>query len=257
MTVDTSDDLIVVLGNQERRIGTGQERRGINCTRRAGHSAGLLGEALVSGAEQSDIHTTSLPHTRRFGRGCIAMWCSCNERPVSCIVGVMTEARSANAGVPGQPGAAADVQRGELAALYDLERVPMIRLAALLVGSHAIAEEIVQDSFAALGERWGQLDNPGGYLRSTVVNGCRMALRRRATEQRYARDETSTVDAPTELVELREALDRLSERERAVVALRYFVDLPDGEIAELLGCRTTTVRSLVHRSLRKLRKELS
>ena len=92
---------------------------------------------------------------------------------------------------------------------------------------------------------------------STVVNGCRMALRRRATERRHAGDTTARIDAPTELVELRDALDRLSERERAVVVLRYFVDLPDPEIAELLGCRPTTVRSLVHRSLRKLRKELS
>ena len=169
----------------------------------------------------------------------------------------MTDAPSASADRPSEPEAAAEAPREELAALYGLEQGPMVRLAALLVGSHVIAEEIVQDSFATLGERWDQLENPGGYLRSTVVNGCRMALRRRATERRHAGDTTTRIDAPTELVELRDALDRLSERERAVVVLRYFVDLPDREIAELLGCRPTTVRSLVHRSLRKLRKELS
>ena len=65
------------------------------------------------------------------------------------------------------------------------------------------------------------------------------------------------VDAPTELIELRFALDRLSERGRAAIVLRYCVDVTDAVIAELLGCRVATVRSIVHRSLRTLRKELS
>ncbi len=133
----------------------------------------------------------------------------------------------------------------------------MLRLACLLVGSRAIAEEIVQDAFVVVGERWAELEKPGGYLRSTVVNGCRMALRRRATERRYAYCDPATIDGPSELIDLRSALGRLSERGRAAIVLRYFVDLPDAEIAELLGCRIATVRSIVHRSLRTLRKELS
>lgn len=145
----------------------------------------------------------------------------------------------------------------DLAGLYEREQAAMIRLACLLVGSRSIAEEIVHDAFVVVGERWTALEKPGGYLRSTVVNGCRMALRRRATERRYAYADAETIDAPTELVELRSALDCLSERGRAAVVLRYFVDLPDAEIAELLGCRAATVRSIVHRSLQTLRKELS
>jgi len=145
----------------------------------------------------------------------------------------------------------------DLAALYEREQPAMVRLACLLVRSRALAEEVVQDAFAAVGERWAQLDNPGGYLRTTVVNGCRMVLRRRDTEQRHARDDAATIDAPTALVELRDALDRLTDRELAVVVLRYFVDLPDAEIAHVLECRDATVRSLAHRALAKLRKELS
>jgi len=145
----------------------------------------------------------------------------------------------------------------DLAALYEREQPAMVRLACLLVGSRALAEEVVQDAFAAVGERWAQLDNPGGYLRTTVVNGCRMVLRRRDTEQRHARDDAATIDAPTELVELRDALDRLTDRELAVVVLRYFVDLPDAEIAHVLECRDATGRFLARRSLAKLRKELS
>jgi RNA polymerase sigma factor (sigma-70 family) len=49
----------------------------------------------------------------------------------------------------------------------------------------------------------------------------------------------------------------LSDRQRAVVVLRYFADASDAEVAQLLGCRTSTVRSLARRSLLKLRKELS
>ena len=89
------------------------------------------------------------------------------------------------------------------------------------------------------------------------LNACRMALRRRAIERRYPHDAASVVDAPTELVELHDALDRLSDRQRAVVVLRYFADASDAEVAQLLGCRTSTVRSLARRSLLKLRKELT
>ena len=67
----------------------------------------------------------------------------------------------------------------------------------------------------------------------------------------------TSAELPTELIELRAALDRLGERARTVVVLRYFVDLPDREIAALLGCRVATVRSIAHRSLRTLREELS
>jgi RNA polymerase sigma factor (sigma-70 family) len=155
------------------------------------------------------------------------------------------------------PRASESPPRLDLAGLYERERAPMLHLACLLVGSRAIAEEIVHDAFIVVGERWEELEKPGGYLRSTVVNGCRMALRRQATEHRYAYSDAATIDAPTELIELRSALDRLSERGRAAIVLRYFVDLPDAEIAKLLGCRVATVRSIVHRSLHTLRKELS
>lgn len=133
----------------------------------------------------------------------------------------------------------------------------MLRLAVLLVGSAQVAEEIVQDAFEVVGQRWSSLERPGGYLRVCVVNGCRMALRRRDLERRHATTEVEpVVDAPDHLVELRDALDRLSERQRIVIVLRYFVDLPDDEIAEVLGCRRATVRSIAHRALGVLREEL-
>jgi len=167
------------------------------------------------------------------------------ERGPAASLGVMEEALSRD--------------DSGLAALYEREYAQMMRVACLLVGSRAIAEEVVHDAFVSVGERWARLQNPGGYLRTTVVNGCRMALRRRATERRHAPDrvDRGTLDPPGELVELRAALERLTERGRAVIVLRYFLDLPDYEIAEIIGCREATVRSIVHRALRVLRKELS
>ncbi len=146
----------------------------------------------------------------------------------------------------------------EIAALYDVERVPMLGLATLMVGSSHLAEEVVHDAFAQIATRWAELDNPGGYLRTTVVNGCNSLLRRRATQRRL--DPPTAVipsEAPTELVELYEALATLPMRQRSVLVCRYLIDLPDDEIAASLGCTSSTVRSLAHRGLHALQKELS
>ena len=131
-------------------------------------------------------------------------------------------------------------------------------MATLLVGSAAIAEEIVQEAFASAGERWDGLHRPGAYLRTSVVNGCAQVLRRRSIEDRHraGRLEVADDESLARLLDLRAALDRLTDRQRIVVVLRYFVDVPDHEIAEVLGVQPATVRSLVHRALAVLRKEL-
>jgi RNA polymerase sigma factor (sigma-70 family) len=145
-----------------------------------------------------------------------------------------------------------------VAALFEAERPAMLRLAVLLVDSRALAEEIVQDAFESVTARWDDLERPGAYLRTSVVNGCRMALRRRSTARRLDPPRAApAVDAPTELVELHEALRRLPGRQRLVLVLRYLHDLPDAEIAELAGCRPATVRSAAARGLRALRRDLS
>lgn len=149
---------------------------------------------------------------------------------------------------------------GDVTALYARERLAMLRLATLMVGSVEVAEEVVQDAFVAVEERWDHLERPGGYLRTSVVNGCRMVLRRREVERRHdeavGRARPAVQDGPDRLVELADALDRLSERQRAVVVLRYFVDQSDVEIAVTLGCRPSTVRSLARRALLVMREEL-
>ena len=133
----------------------------------------------------------------------------------------------------------------------------MVRLAALMVGSRVIAEEVVQDAFASVSERWDGLHRPGGYLRTAVVNGCAQVLRRRSVEDRHRMVEIAVpAEIPERLIELRSALDRLTDRQRIVIVLRYFADLSDREIARTLDVRPATVRSLAHRALTALRREL-
>lgn len=143
-------------------------------------------------------------------------------------------------------------------ALFAAERASMVRLATLLVDSRALAEEIVQEAFSAVATRWAELDRPGAYLRTSVVNGCRMALRRREVQRRLDPPvAVLPVTTPVEVVELHEALRSLPERQRVVLVLRYLDDLPDTAIAAAVGCRPATVRSLASRGLRALRKDLA
>ncbi len=137
-------------------------------------------------------------------------------------------------------------------ALYAAEARPMSRLAYLLVGSAEQGQELVHDAFARLYERWDKVDNPGAYLRTCVVNGCRDTLRRRVVEDRY-RPEVRP-DPQLGADHLVDALALLPYRQRAAVVLRYYEDRSETDIAELLGVRPATVRSLIHRGLERLRE---
>jgi RNA polymerase sigma-70 factor (sigma-E family) len=129
----------------------------------------------------------------------------------------------------------------------------MVRVAYLLVGSRAEAEDVVQDSFARVELRWAKLDNPAGYLHRCVVNRSHDMLRRRKVEQRFRllrREETSELQAD----ELGDALATLPPKRRAAVVLRYYAGLKEQEIAEVLGVRPGTVKSMLHRALAQLRE---
>jgi RNA polymerase sigma-70 factor (sigma-E family) len=131
---------------------------------------------------------------------------------------------------------------------------PMVRVAFLLVGSSAEAEDVVQDAFARIELRWSRLDNPEGYLRRCVVNRSHDMLRRRRLEQRFRLlhrdDNTSELQAD----ELGDALATLTPKRRAAVVLRYYAGLPEREIAEILRVRPGTVKSMLHRALAQLRE---
>ena len=142
----------------------------------------------------------------------------------------------------------------DLVRLYEQHYDDLVRLAYLVSGLAAHAEEVVQDAFVRTQRAWAGVRDPLPYLRTAVINGCRSVGRRRALErQRRPRaPDPATLGAD----ELWDALATLTERQRAAVVLRFWCDLPDAEIATALGCREPTVRTSVHRALAKLRKEI-
>ena len=140
--------------------------------------------------------------------------------------------------------------------LYRAEYAPMVQLARGLVDSFEQAEEIVQDAFAKVFERWDRLSEPGGYLRVTVVNGARNELRKRELGRRLglARRPETVGGEPDHLFD---ALASLPARQRMVHVLRYYADMTESEIAETLNVRPGTVKSAASRGLSKLRKAIA
>jgi RNA polymerase sigma-70 factor (sigma-E family) len=136
--------------------------------------------------------------------------------------------------------------------LYRARYAPMVRLAHLLTAGDPAAEELVQEAFLRVRGRWDRVDHPSAYVRAAVVNACRNHLRRRAVERRRA--VVPTIAEPDRPDELRDAIAALSVRRRAALVLRYYEELPEAEIAELLGCSVSAVKSLLHRAMQDLRR---
>jgi RNA polymerase sigma-70 factor (sigma-E family) len=144
----------------------------------------------------------------------------------------------------------------DLTILYRRQREAMVRFARLLTGSNAVAEEVVQEAFLKMHQLSESPQNPDAYLRTTVANLSRSHLRRLRLERRLPpRDRVSSTDP--EIDETWEAVCRLPFRQRAVLALRFYEDLSEADIARVLRCRPGTVKSSLHRGLSRLREELS
>jgi RNA polymerase sigma factor (sigma-70 family) len=143
----------------------------------------------------------------------------------------------------------------ELEDLYRREWPVLVRVAYLLTGSESAAEEIAQDAFVRLQATSTVVTNPPAYLRTSVVNASRSFHRHRGVVERtpLPRPEHAAADYD----ELFDALARLPWRQQAALVLRFHLDLTESEIADALGCRPSTVRSLNHRAFAALRKELS
>ena len=145
--------------------------------------------------------------------------------------------------------------------LYHSELATTVRLAHLLTGSNAAADDIAHEAFLKVRDRWESVDNPGAYLRVVAVNLCRnlhRSNRRRVAREQRAAGAALTYSDDAEIdVELLDLVDRLPFRQRTVLVARYWLDLPEAEIAELVGCRPGTVKSLASRGLDSLRKGLS
>ena len=143
-------------------------------------------------------------------------------------------------------------------ALYEAHALGLARLAYVMLGDRAAAEDVVQEAFGGLYRRWNQLADAGRalpYVRSSVLNGCRSALRRRrvrgteAVHQPPAASAEAAALASEERREVMLAIRRLPDRQREVLVLRYYLDEPEAEIARVMGISPSTVRSTTYRAL--------
>lgn len=143
--------------------------------------------------------------------------------------------------------------------LYDRHATRALRLAVLLVGDRDRAEDLVADAFARVLPHWrrGTVLDFGPYLRTAVVNGFRARIRRDAREHDLA---APVDDAPVDFGDLiadrtllAAALRQLPDRQRCAIVLRYYEDLPEREVAELLDCPLGTAKASIWRGLARLR----
>ena len=140
----------------------------------------------------------------------------------------------------------------------------LLRLATVTTADAGTAQDVVQTVLERTFRGWGRisgLEHPEAYVRRMVVNEA-VNLRRRA-KRIVLTDEVPDLSSEPdrtghleEFQELTTALRRLPPRRRAAIALRYFCDLSDAQIAEYLNCREVTVRGYIHRGLRSLRIDL-
>jgi RNA polymerase sigma-70 factor (sigma-E family) len=139
----------------------------------------------------------------------------------------------------------------------------MVRLAELLSGDRGRAEDLAQDGFAKAYAAWDRIrgGDPAAYVRRCIVNANTDWWRRRVRYEQpspqvpevFARVDLAAASAARDLV-LR-ALAKLTSRERAVLALRFYLDLSELQIARELGISPGTVKSATSRALAKLRAD--
>jgi RNA polymerase sigma-70 factor (ECF subfamily) len=142
---------------------------------------------------------------------------------------------------------------------FDAERVRLLGALIVMAGNKAEAEELLQDAFLKVWERWDRvaaMENPSGYLYRTALNLYRRRLRRASVAMRRAfnilpnTDELAGVEVRDEAVRL---LGKLTPRERAAIVITAYLGYSSEEAARLMGISANTVRVLTGRARATLR----
>lgn len=153
---------------------------------------------------------------------------------------------------------------GGFAAFVRANSGSLFTTAYLLTSDTHRAEELLQDTLARLYPKWDRVlaaEAPLAYVRRCVANGFVSSRRRRSAHDVSLHDlaelpdGASLADGVADRGLLWQLLGRLPDRQRAALVMRYFHDQPDAEIAEAIGCRTATVRSLISRGIATMRAE--
>jgi RNA polymerase sigma-70 factor (sigma-E family) len=163
---------------------------------------------------------------------------------------------------PAQPLTGTVDQARDLEAAYQAHYRSLVRLAALLIDDVGACEEVVQDAFVQVWRRQPVLREPArlpAYLRSAVLNGARSHGRRTVLARRHLRAAPSTSPGAEEAAlagdpdrRVLHALRSLPARQREVLALRYYLDLSEADIAATLGISAGAVKTHAHRGLATL-----
>jgi len=152
----------------------------------------------------------------------------------------------------------ADRADRHVTALYRAHALSLARLAFLMLGDQAEAQDVVQDAFLGLYRRWGTLastDAAPGYLRASVLNGCRTALRRRSRPAVYPSGPEHLESAETLAIQTEEqravlaAVRRLPARQREALILRYYLDMTEDQAAAAMRVSRGTVKSATSRAV--------
>lgn len=167
----------------------------------------------------------------------------------------VTSAETAQAPVVG------DGPRDQVAAgfdvVYEALWAPIARFAHLVAGSRAVGEDLAQEAFLGLYKHFDRVEHPQAYLRRSVVNAATKLRRSTLREAATLTEAREPVQLPPDVDHAWALIAGLPPRQRAVLVLRFYNDLPEAEIAQLLGCRPGTVKSLCARALERLRKDLT
>jgi RNA polymerase sigma-70 factor (sigma-E family) len=163
-------------------------------------------------------------------------------------------------------GSAHPQRDDQLEVLYLRHGPEALKLAFLLTGDKELAEDIAQEAFVRVARRLTGLRNADAfrwYLRRTVVNMSNSYLRRLRVERAYLRrlvgsGAATGVTGPDVVTRemVRDAIEQLPTRQRAVVVLKYYQDLTDLQIAAVLGWPVGSVKSALHRAVAALRGRL-
>jgi len=154
-------------------------------------------------------------------------------------------------------------------ALYQAHALGLIRLAVVMLDDRPAAEDVVQEAFCGLYRRWHALSDTEralSYVRSSVINGCRSALRRRVRQftgpagdrpggiagDRPGESAESAVLVSEEHRQVLAAIRRLPTRQREALVLRYYLDLDEAQIALSMRISRGTVKSTISRALAAL-----
>ena len=136
----------------------------------------------------------------------------------------------------------------------------MVSLARVMSSDPSEVEDIVMDAFLETGKRFERLTNPGGYLRTSVINGARRCYRNSVNRNMILTRFAGSVLEPDEPEVgehyLADILGTLPEAQHTTLVLLYYIGMTHSEAAEVMNCPVGTVKSNAHRALKNLRQKV-